>query len=183
MDSKFKFKTKASAIYAIIAFFLILMLQEIVIGPMRATEEKVPYSQFRKDLASGGIAEVVVEPERILYSVKGADKEEDKNSKVKNTRKAVRIEDGNLVEELVAAGVDFKAEPIKRGILGPLLSWILPVIPFVVIWFFLMKRMGGGPRGLMSVGKSKATEITGQMEYRRIIGHIVPVKSQKVGEM
>ena len=159
MDSNFKFKTKASAIYAIIAFFLILMLQELVIGPMTTTEEKVPYSRFRKDLASGEIAEVVVEPERIFYSVKEADKE----TTVKSTRKVVRIEDGNLVEELVAAGVDFKAQPAKKGILGPLLSWILPVLPFALIWWFLMKRMGGGPKGMMSIGKSKATEITGQM--------------------
>ncbi|CAB5127945.1 Cell division-associated, ATP-dependent zinc metalloprotease FtsH [Olavius algarvensis associated proteobacterium Delta 3] len=159
MDSDLKFKTKASAIYIIVAFLLILMLQEMVIGPMTTTEEKVPYSQFRKDLAGGAITEVVVEPERILYSVEASGEE----PKEKITRKVVRIEDKNLVEELVASGVDFKAKPARRGILGPLLSWILPVLPFVLIWWFLMKRMGGGARGMMSIGKSKATEITGQM--------------------
>jgi len=159
MESDLKFKTKASAIYIIIAFLLILMFQEMVIGPMTTTEEKVPYSQFRKDLAGGAIAEVVVEPERILYSVEASG--EEANGKI--TRKVVRIEDKNLVEELVASGVDFKAKPAQRGILGPLVSWILPVLPFALIWWFLMKRMGGGARGMMSIGKSKATEITGQM--------------------
>lgn len=38
------------------------------------------------------------------------------------------------------------------------------MLPFVVIWWFLMKRMGkGGVGGKMSIGKSKATEITAEM--------------------
>jgi len=159
MDNRLKYKSKVSAIYIVIAFLLILMLQDFIIGPMTATEEKVPYSQFRKDLSGGAIAEVVVEPEQILYSVKPSGEETTGNI----SRKVVRIEDDNLVEELVGAGVEFAARPARKSILGPLLSWILPVLPFVLIWWFLMKRMGGGARGMMSIGKSKATEITGQM--------------------
>ena len=52
------------------------------------------------------------------------------------------------MEELVAAGVEFTAKPAQTGLLGPMLGWILPVIPFVVIWWFLMKKMGGGGRGM-----------------------------------
>ena len=159
MDSNKNLKAKASVVYLFVAFFAFAALQELVIGPMMAPEEEVPYSQFRKDLAAGDIGTVTIEPERILYNLKGTEGSEE----AVETRKVVRIEDEDLVEELVEAGVDFEARPEKKGLLGPLLGWVLPVLPFVLIWWFLMKRMGGGPRGMMSIGKSKATEITGEM--------------------
>ena len=159
MDSNKNLKAKASVVYLFVAFFAFAALQELVIAPMMAPEEEVPYSQFRKDLAADDIGKVTIEPERILYDLKGTEGSEE----AIETRKVVRIEDEDLVEELVEAGVDFEARPEKKGLLDPLLGWVLPVLPFVLIWWFLMKRMSGGPRGMMSIGKSKATEITGEM--------------------
>ncbi len=39
------------------------------------------------------------------------------------------------------------------------LSWILPIVIMVVIWIFIMRRMGGGAGGgqIFNIGKSKAT--------------------------
>ncbi|KPK49454.1 MAG: cell division protein FtsH [Myxococcales bacterium SG8_38_1] len=159
MDSGRNLKAKASVLYLIVAFFVFAALQELIIGPMMAPEQEVPYSQFRSELAAGDIGKVTVEPERILYTLKQAEGDEE----AVETRKVIRIEDEDLVEELVEAGVDFEARPETKGLLGPLLAWVLPVLPFVLIWWFLMRRMGGGPRGMMSIGKSKATEITGEM--------------------
>jgi len=51
---------------------------------------------------------------------------------------------------LFVAFFAFAARPEKKGLLGPLVGWVLPVLPFLLIWWFLMKRMGGGPRGMMS---------------------------------
>ncbi|MEY4134671.1 MAG: hypothetical protein RL386_1021 [Bacteroidota bacterium] len=49
----------------------------------------------------------------------------------------------------------------KPNIIGTLLSWILPVLLFVAIWVFIMRRVGGGagcPGGqIFNIGKSKAT--------------------------
>ena len=159
MDSGRNLKAKASVLYLIVAFFVFAALQELVIGPMMAPEQEVPYSQFRSELAAGDIGKVTVEPERILYTLKQAGGDEE----AVETRRVIRIEDEDLVEELVEAGVDFEARPETKGLLGPLLAWVLPVLPFVLIWWFLMRRMGGGPRGMMSIGKSKATEIAGEM--------------------
>jgi cell division protease FtsH len=159
MDSGRNLKAKASVLYLIVAFFVFAALQELIIGPMMAPEQEVPYSQFRSELAAGDIGKVTVEPERILYTLKQAGGDEE----AVETRRVIRIEDEDLVEELVEAGVDFEARPETKGLLGPLLAWVLPVLPFVLIWWFLMRRMGGGPRGMMSIGKSKATEITGEM--------------------
>jgi len=40
--------------------------------------------------------------------------------------------------------------------LPTLLSWIVPVALFVLIWSYLGKRMGSASGGLMQIGKSKA---------------------------
>ena len=161
MDSNLKLKTRFSFVYIIIAFFALLLVQEYIIGPLVAGEEEVPYSRFRQDLAQGLIDDVTVEPERIVYSVTGAD---DDTEKTDARRKAVRIEDRDLVRDLVDAGVEFEAHTPSKSVLEQMFGWILPILPFVVIWWFLMKRLGkGGAGGMMSFGKSKATEISGEM--------------------
>ena len=160
MDSDQKLKARFSLIYVVGAVLAVLLLQQYVIGPMVAGEEEVPYSQFRQDLATGAIAEVTVEPERVVYTMSEVGEGVDATVE---TRKAVRIEDDDLVEELVDAGVEFEARAQTKSLLESLFGWILPVLPFVVIWRFLMKRMGKGAGGMLSIGKSKATEISGEI--------------------
>lgn len=45
--------------------------------------------------------------------------------------------------------------------MGEVLSWVLPLLIFIGIWVFIMRRMGGGAGGpgsqIFSIGKSKAT--------------------------
>ena len=46
----------------------------------------------------------------------------------------------------------------KKDIFGDILSWILPLIFFIGIWIFIMKRMSGGAGGgnqIFSIGKTK----------------------------
>ncbi len=49
----------------------------------------------------------------------------------------------------------------KQNWLGPILGWVLPILLFVGIWLFIMRRVsnsGGGPGGqIFNIGKSKAT--------------------------
>lgn len=48
-------------------------------------------------------------------------------------------------------------EEIKRTSLSDHLSWLLPIAIMVVLWIFLMRRMGGGGGGqIFNIGKSKA---------------------------
>ena len=126
MDSRQKLQARFSLIYVVGAILAVLLLQEYLIAPMMAGEEEVPYSQFRQDLATGAIAEVSVEPERIVYTM--SESGEEAGEAVK-TRKAVRIEDEDLVKELVDAGVEFQANAPSKSILESLFGWILPVLP------------------------------------------------------
>ena len=51
--------------------------------------------------------------------------------------------------------VTFKGE-IESTFLRDLFSWIFPLLLFVGVWYFLMKRMGGQQAGFMTLGKNKA---------------------------
>jgi cell division protease FtsH len=66
-----------------------------------------------------------------------------------------RMEDPRLVEELDAAGIRYAASREARWI-GPVLWLVVWVGVFVLIWLVLLRRMGSGASGMMSVGKSKA---------------------------
>ena len=48
----------------------------------------------------------------------------------------------------------------ENQMFGEVLSWILPLVFFVGIWFLIMKKMGGGAGGgggqIFNIGKSKA---------------------------
>lgn len=66
-----------------------------------------------------------------------------------------------MYEMQVAAGyqqqeiIPVKEE--KRTSLGDHLGWLLPIAIMVVLWIFLMRRMGGGGGGqIFNIGKSKA---------------------------
>ena len=164
MDEKYRAKAQFSFGYVIVALLAFLFLQEYVVGALGVREQEVPYSRFRQDLAQGQVDKVTVEPERIVYTAKGPEDEAEETEDAGERRKAVRIEDRDLVRDLVEAGVEFEAHTPSESLLGSLLGWVLPILPFVLIWWFLMKRMGkGGPGGMLSFGKSKATEISGEI--------------------
>jgi AFG3 family protein len=70
-----------------------------------------------------------------------------------------------MLETQKAAGYEDKdllyPENIKRkNYLGDILGWVLPLVFFLILWMFLMRRMsggaGGGTGGIFNVGKSRA---------------------------
>ncbi|KUY90256.1 MULTISPECIES: ATP-dependent zinc metalloprotease FtsH [Burkholderia] len=65
-----------------------------------------------------------------------------------------RVSDEGLVAALTAAGIRYRGAT-DTGWIGTLASWIFPLIGFVVIWSFMMRRPGG-MRDLSGMGKSRA---------------------------
>ena len=66
--------------------------------------------------------------------------------------------DPGLADELTKYGVRYSAQ-VEQTFLRDLLSWILPVLIFVGVWYFLFRRIAekqGLGGGFMTVGKSKA---------------------------
>jgi len=68
---------------------------------------------------------------------------------------SVRVEDPDLTRDLTAHGVKVTGV-IESTFLRDVLSWILPAVVFIGIWYFIFQRLGQGQGGFMRVGQSKA---------------------------
>ncbi|HHI96508.1 MAG TPA: ATP-dependent metallopeptidase FtsH/Yme1/Tma family protein [Thermodesulfatator atlanticus] len=67
----------------------------------------------------------------------------------------LRLEDPELIPLLDRQGLAYKAAK-EASWLKEVLSWVLPLLFFLGLWFLLMKRFGPPEGGLMGVAKSKA---------------------------
>lgn len=144
-----KKKTSFSIVYILIAFLILLLLQNWLTPQI----ENVSYSKFKKFIGEGKINSVVVST-RFL---KGYEKLQDGNKEplFPNLLYVTpRVEDRDLVEFLEKNNVEIIAEN-ENTFLMTLLSWVLPALIFVGIWLWAMKRMGQGT-GIMTLGKNKA---------------------------
>ena len=142
-------KTRYNIIFAIFAAFGILLIHELWV--QQQTVEPVPYSELEQLLQQGKVAELTIRE----HFISGELKQPDANGKTIVVANRV---DPKLAEQLTQYNVPF-TQVYESKFLATLLSWILPALVFVGIWFFLMKKitekqgMGGG---FMNIGKSKA---------------------------
>ena len=146
-----------SAWYMVGALFMVWLFNDLVFRPMLLSETEVPYSTFLQNLTSGDVKGVTVTTDRVIYEVRS-------DGGKPHVRNAVRVEDGELVSRLLGARVPFEAQNQTRSLLEVLLGWVLPFLPLLFIWYIFYRRMGeGGGMSFMSVGKSKAQEIHGEI--------------------
>lgn len=126
----------------------ILLLQALLIDGDSVRE--VPYSTFLDELRAGRLQDVAVSPDSVEAVLL------DEQGRPAGRITAKRVE-GELAEALREQGVSFRGI-VPNTMLGDLLSWILPMLLFVGIWLFVLRRIGGqqGMGGFMTVGKSKA---------------------------
>lgn len=142
-------RTQIYVWYAVLALFGIIMLQNV--WSQTRHVETIPYSEFEQYLKDGRISEVVVTSQSIQGTLKG---EEDGQPQHVVANRV----DPALVERLDQYKVPFSAAT-ENTFLSNLLSWLLPMVLFLAIWMFLVRRMAekqGLGGGLMSIGKSKA---------------------------
>jgi len=145
-------KTKASfsVVYILIALIILMLLQTWIAPKV----ENVSYSKFKQLIAEGKVNSVVVSSKFL----KGFDRlQEDNTEPLFPTLmyRTPRVDDQNLVPFLEQHNVTIIAEN-ENTFFATLLSWILPALIFVGIWYWAMKRMGQGAGGIMTLGKSKA---------------------------
>jgi cell division protease FtsH len=156
-----KSKQDFSIAYFMVALAVIFILQYALLTKQ---VETISYSQFKALVKKSQVAELVVRDKTITGSIKvDGLKEIFSPEKIKELGEgatkplpflAVRVEDQGLTAELEAAGVPFKGE-VTSDWLPTVLSWVVPIVIFFVLWNFLINRMGAGG-GLMQIGKSKA---------------------------
>ncbi len=128
--------------YLVIAMLFIFYLPRVFSS---ATVEIIPYSRFKQYINEGVVGKMIIGPEKISGTLTGSPSRE---------FTTVRVNDPDLVKALDEGNVNYSGRNENRFLSG-LLSWILPLAFFFLIWRFAMKKMGPG-MGVMSFSKSKA---------------------------
>jgi cell division protease FtsH len=140
-------KTQINTWYILAAMLGVLLIQDLLTAARQT--ETLPYSDFKRLVAEGRVAEVTVGERRIT----GRFREPIDGRPYFITQRV----DDSLAADLARAGVTFTGAP-EPGFLVTLMSWIVPALVFFGLWFFLIRRFAdrAGFGGMMTVGKSKA---------------------------
>ena len=141
-------------IYAIIALIFVLINLSSV-----TTVEEISETEFFNKVENNEIKKVIFVTNAGYAEVELRNREDFpphlkfRLSDIKYIKEQIRLKQTN----------DYKIEIDSREenkIFGEIIGWILPLIIFIGIWMFIMKRMSGGAGGsggqIFSIGKSKA---------------------------
>lgn len=133
--------------YVVVALIIIFATQDILRS--REHVEAIAYSDFEQALAQGKVAEVSVGDNRLSGTYKNPAKDGPQHFTT------IRVDPG-IADRLKAAGVKFSGEP-GPGILARIIGWLLPTVGFILLWMFIIQRMGGAQQGgMLAIGRSKA---------------------------
>ncbi|NND82684.1 MAG: ATP-dependent metallopeptidase FtsH/Yme1/Tma family protein [Gammaproteobacteria bacterium] len=159
-------------------------------NPASAPDE-LRYSEFMEKVMAGAVSQVVIdEDERVITGETASGQK----------FRAIMPRDEKLIDTLVDRGIPFEAKQPDRGsIWTTILINTLPILLFIGVWIYLMRQMqGGGGKGAMSFGKSRARmlnqdnnrvtfdDVAGIEESKEEVQEIVeflrdPSKFQKLG--
>ncbi|MHC5053250.1 MAG: ATP-dependent zinc metalloprotease FtsH [Planctomycetota bacterium] len=155
--------------------FAILVILIIQFGTrqLRPSEKTIEsWNDFMKSLKEGEIELVAKEGDRITGTYKpGQDYE-----------RFVLVFEGELdreTREEIAKYAEFRFEPPSRWL--QILGWFMPwVLILAFIWFFFLRqlRASGGPGGVLSFGKSRATLVTKE-KTRKTFADVAGVEEAK----
>ncbi len=141
--------TKNILVFIVIIVVLLSVVQGLsgVSGP---PPEKADYSEFLRQVRSGHVQRVEFENERIRYGSR---------QPLAYYTISPETDNNTLIGLLEDNDVQFTAqEPKSQSLIGQLLISSFPILLLIGVWIYFMRQMqgGGGGRGAMSFGKSKA---------------------------
>ncbi len=130
--------------YFIAAILLFTWVQAFLYD---APREKIQYSQFKQWVRENRVDNLVLDSDRIRGEFRDA-------TGTMRPFETVRIEDPQLLTLLDERDITYTGRLESRWI--PLvLSWLLPLAILILFWTYLIRRMSGGPQGVLSVGKAR----------------------------
>ena len=176
-------------LWVVIAVILMTVFNNL--GSQRAPSNTITYSDFMRRVETGNVDHVKFDDVKITLL----------DNERAYTTYSPETDNSSLIGELNEAGVSFEREPPKNPSLlfSKFLNWF-PFLFIIGLWVFFMRQMqgGGGGRGAMSFGKSKArllnedqvkvtfADVAGVEEAKEEVGELVeflrdPGKFQKLG--
>ncbi len=139
-------KEKRFHFIAVLLGFVALMLLQMYLQAEHVLQ--MPYSDFKKALSDGKIAEVTLSGDLL----RGYLREVDGQGKATQRPFAtVRVPDPDLVRELEAKNVKFTGVIQNTWLRDLFFVWILPIGIMWLIWRFMFKKLGPGS-GMLSLG-------------------------------
>lgn len=177
-------------LWLVIAVVLMSVFQSF--SPGESSKAQTDYTTFIKDVNNGMIREVGIDIEsRQITGVKRTGE---------NFTTYIPYHDDQLMSDLLKNDVSVLGEPPKEPsmLANIFISWF-PMLLLIGVWIFFMRQMqGGGGRGAMSFGKSKArllgedqikttfADVAGCDEAKEDVSELVdflrdPSKFQKLG--
>jgi len=174
---------------------IIVVLLSVVQGLSTATGQAAKatdYSEFLKDVRDGKVQRVEFVGDRVNYGSRPP---------LQYYTISPETDNNTLIGILEENGVTFTAqEPESQSLIGQLLISSFPILLLIGVWIYFMRQMqgGGGGRGAMSFGKSKArllgedqvgvsfADVAGVEEAKAEVSEIVeflrdPSKFQRLG--
>jgi len=133
--------------YFLMALLAFSLIQDYLIARQTDT---VPYSVFKQDVVADKVKNLVLTPQRISGIIT-----KDGQGRKNWPFETVRVNDPGLVKLLDAHKIKYTGHYESKW-LSTLLSWVIPIAFFFIIWRVLIGRVGGGPQGVLSIGKSRA---------------------------
>ena len=109
-----------------------------------------------KDKAAHEQHTVDVAQQKTPWRLRWSEMEKEHDEMVKRQFTVLPVNDDKLVELLQAHNVDYRAKIESNFLSNFFLNWILPFGVMILLWSFIMRRMGRGSMGVLNVGKSKA---------------------------
>ena len=161
-------------------------------GPRTAPSAQMAYSQFLEEVRQGDIAQVSIDGRTIQGRTASGEK---------FTTYSPETDNSAMIGELLNSGVDIEGRPPEQQslLMQIFISWF-PMLLLIGVWVFFLRQMqgGGGGRGAMSFGKSRArmmsedqvkvtfADVAGVDESRQEVEELVeflrdPGKFQRLG--
>ncbi len=183
--------TKNILVFIVIIVVLLSVVQGLS-GVNGVQAQRQQYSEFLDQVESGRVKYVTFEEKTIHFG----------NSKpLQYYTISPETDNTPLIGILQKNNVEFDGtEPKKQGLIGQLLISSFPILLLIGVWIYFMRQMqgGGGGRGAMSFGKSKArllgedqvgvtfADVAGVEEAKAEVSEIVeflrdPSKFQRLG--
>jgi cell division protease FtsH len=135
--------------YVLVALIALLWIQNLWI--QSRTVQPITYSEFQDYLEAGRIEEISILPDHI----EGTFRTPLPDGRTRFV--AVRV-DPDLAKDLAQYDVKF-AGVVKSTLLQDILSWVIPVTVFFLLWLYVIRRLAerqGLGGGFLTIGKSKA---------------------------
>ncbi len=180
--------TKNILLWVIVAIILMSVFNNLT---PTGSDNKITYSDFLQNVKQNQVREVLIMGRNITGVMQNGTRFSTYSPETSNTA---------LIGDLMNNGVKINAKPMEQSIWTQIfISWF-PFLLIIGLWIFFMRQMqgGGGGRGALSFGKSKArllgedqikitfNDVAGVDEAKEEVSELVeflrdPAKFQKLG--